>query len=40
MDMDTKEVWQSNPVMTLYPDEPGRNGFTWNELKQEYKNKP
>ena len=35
MDMDTKEVWQSNPVMTLYPDEEGRNGLSWNELRKE-----
>ena len=26
IDADTKEVWQSDPVWTLYPDEPGRNG--------------
>lgn len=25
MDVDTKEVWQSDPVHTLYPDERGRN---------------
>ncbi|KAA5540563.1 metallophosphoesterase [Adhaeribacter rhizoryzae] len=34
MDLDTKEVWQSNPVMTLYPDEGGRNGLSWNALRQ------
>ena len=25
MDVDTKEVWQSDPVYQLYPEEPGRN---------------
>ncbi len=25
MDIDTKEVWQSDPVHTFYPDEKGRN---------------
>lgn len=25
MDVDTEEFWQSDPVHTLYPDEPGRN---------------
>lgn len=35
MDMDSKEVWQSDPLLILYPDEPGRNGFTWQELKEE-----
>jgi len=25
LDVDTKEVWQSDPVHTFYPDEPGRN---------------
>ncbi|WP_073178335.1 metallophosphoesterase [Flagellimonas flava] len=25
MDVETKEFWQSDPVYTLYPDEPGRN---------------
>lgn len=25
MDVETKEVWQSDPVYTLYPDEQGRN---------------
>ncbi|MFD2244724.1 metallophosphoesterase [Pontibacter ruber] len=33
MDIDSKEVWQSDPVMTLYPDEPGRNGISWNDSK-------
>ncbi len=33
LDIDSKEVWQSDPVMTLYPDSPGRNGISWNELK-------
>jgi serine/threonine protein phosphatase 1 len=34
MDLDTQEVWQSDPVMTLYPDEKGRNELTQNELRQ------
>lgn len=25
MDADTKEIWQSDPLHLLYPDEPGRN---------------
>ncbi len=25
MDVDSKEIWQSNPVHSLYPDEKGRN---------------
>lgn len=25
LDIETKEFWQSEPVMDLYPDEPGRN---------------
>jgi serine/threonine protein phosphatase 1 len=25
MDIDSKEVWQSDPVWTLYPEEKGRN---------------
>lgn len=25
IDVDSKQVWQSDPVWTLYPDEPGRN---------------
>ncbi|QNF33618.1 metallophosphoesterase [Adhaeribacter swui] len=33
MDMDTKEVWQSDKLMQLYPDELGRNGASWNGLK-------
>ncbi len=35
MDIDTKEVWQSDPVMQLYPDEPGRNGVSWNAVQEE-----
>lgn len=35
MDIDTKEVWQSDILMTLYPDEPGRNGISWNQLQAE-----
>ncbi|WP_461492059.1 metallophosphoesterase [Pontibacter sp. HJ8] len=30
MDIDSKEVWQSEQVMALYPDEEGRNGISWN----------
>ncbi len=33
MDIDTKQVWQSDKVMTLYPDEAGRNGISWNDLQ-------
>ncbi|RDC61929.1 metallophosphoesterase [Adhaeribacter pallidiroseus] len=33
MDMDTKEVWQSDQLIHLYPDEPGRNGISWRELR-------
>jgi serine/threonine protein phosphatase 1 len=36
MDMDTKEVWQSDPVMALYPDEFGRNEVTWTERQKKY----
>ena len=25
MDIDTKEIWQSDPLINLYPDEMGRN---------------
>ena len=35
MDLDTKEVWQSDQLMQLYPEEPGRNGMSWNELQEE-----
>ncbi|MFC7348661.1 metallophosphoesterase family protein [Chryseobacterium zhengzhouense] len=27
MDVDTKEFWQSNPLLNLYPDEKGRNYY-------------
>jgi serine/threonine protein phosphatase 1 len=37
MDMDSKEVWQSDKLMTLYPDEYGRNGISWNELEKSKK---
>lgn len=30
MDMDSKEVWQSDEVMRLYRYEEGRNGISWN----------
>ncbi|WP_242919179.1 metallophosphoesterase [Pontibacter liquoris] len=32
MDLDSKQVWQSDKVMTLYPNETGRNRQTWNQL--------
>lgn len=31
MDVDTKEIWQSDPVCELYPDERGRNEFSFKE---------
>lgn len=34
MDMDSKEVWQSDKVMCLYPYQEGRNGISWNELNR------
>jgi serine/threonine protein phosphatase 1 len=34
IDIDTKEVWQSDKLKLLYPDEKGRNGFTWNEERK------
>ncbi|PVY42504.1 metallophosphoesterase [Pontibacter virosus] len=33
MDIDSKAVWQSDPVMTLYPSEKGRSGMSWNDRK-------
>lgn len=33
MDINSKEVFQSDVVMSLYPDEKGRNQISWNELK-------
>jgi serine/threonine protein phosphatase 1 len=30
MDVDTKEVFQSDRLQVLYPDEDGRNGYSWN----------
>jgi serine/threonine protein phosphatase 1 len=35
MDLDSKEVWQSDKLMTLYPEEEGRNGVSWQELQKE-----
>lgn len=32
LDIDSKEYWQSDPVMELYPDEVGRNPFSYNAL--------
>lgn len=34
IDMDSKEVWQSEKVMCLYPDQEGRNGISWNQLNR------
>ncbi|MDO6391366.1 metallophosphoesterase [Pontibacter sp. BT731] len=33
MDIDSQQVWQSDPVMTLYPHEEGRSGMSWNDRK-------
>ena len=33
IDIDSKEVWQSDKVMRLYPFEEGRNGISWNAQK-------
>jgi serine/threonine protein phosphatase 1 len=33
IDLDTKEVWQSDQVMQLYPSQEGRNGTSWNARK-------
>ena len=32
MNIDTKEIFQSDKVMKLYPNERGRNKLSWNEL--------
>lgn len=32
IDIDTKEVWQSDQVMQLYPSHEGRNSASWNAL--------
>lgn len=32
MDIDTKDYWQSDQVMTLYPTHPGRNGVPYNNM--------
>jgi serine/threonine protein phosphatase 1 len=29
MDIDSKALWQSDPVMMLYPNEEGRSGISW-----------
>lgn len=34
LDMDSKEVWQSDKVMQLYPFEEGRNGMSWHMLNK------
>jgi serine/threonine protein phosphatase 1 len=39
MDIDSKEVWQSDQVMTLYPDEEGRNQLNWNERMRQLKDR-
>ncbi len=35
MDVDSKEVWQSDKVMTLYPEHEGRNGVSWEKGQKE-----
>jgi serine/threonine protein phosphatase 1 len=35
MDIDSKEVWQSDKSMLLYPDHKGRNSKSWNEKRIE-----
>lgn len=39
MDMDTKEYWSSDLVMTLYPDHKGRNEKSYNELLKSFNGK-
>jgi serine/threonine protein phosphatase 1 len=39
MDIDTKQVYQSDAVLTLYPNHPGRNGTSWSELNKTNINK-
>lgn len=34
MNIDTKEIYQSDAVLTLYPDHPGRNGEPWSKLSK------
>ncbi|MCC9137410.1 metallophosphoesterase [Pontibacter silvestris] len=36
MDLDSKQVWQSDKVMTLYPSEEGRNKQTWHKMNGSY----
>lgn len=33
LDVNTKEYWQSDPVMKLYPEEAGRNNQSYNTLR-------
>jgi serine/threonine protein phosphatase 1 len=33
MDVDSQQVWQSDPVMTLYPHEEGRSGISWDDRR-------
>ena len=35
MDIDSKEVFQSDECMKLYPDHPGRNGVSYNDMGEE-----
>jgi serine/threonine protein phosphatase 1 len=35
IDVDSKEVWQSDKVMTLYPEYEGRNGISWEKRLKE-----
>ncbi len=34
MDIDSKELWQSDKVMRLYPDQEGRNSISYHAMKQ------
>ena len=33
LDVNSKELWQSDPLDKLYPDEKGRNKSTFNDLQ-------
>ncbi|MFT2007656.1 metallophosphoesterase [Pontibacter sp. 13R65] len=35
VDIDTKEVWQSDKLMTLYPEHEGRNGMSWQNMQRD-----
>jgi serine/threonine protein phosphatase 1 len=34
MDIDSKEIYQSDAVLTLYPDHPGRNKEPWSKISK------